>query len=150
MSAWDISHALTTLYHPYTHEPAVLTEYLKCKLQVQCAKHQSHSHPAQVELNVSLECNNGLGTIPTGLLCGLSCMSNEYGSKGSEALDLPGLSDYFPLEQLEVFKWVLESTRAATASSGEEALRLAGDLVTEGSGGRTGLLNPGMMLVLMS
>ena len=77
-------------------------------------------------------------------------MSNEYGSKGSEALDLPGLSDYFQLEQLEVFKWVSESTRAATASPGEEALRLAGELVTEGSGGRTGLSYPGMMLVLMS
>ena len=36
--AWDISHTLTTLYHPYAHEPSALTEYLKCKLQVQCAK----------------------------------------------------------------------------------------------------------------
>ena len=55
--AWDISHALTTLYHPYTHEPLALTEYLKRKLQVQRAKRRSHSHPAQVEQNVPLEHN---------------------------------------------------------------------------------------------
>ena len=77
-------------------------------------------------------------------------MSNEYGLKGSEASDLPGLSDNFPLEQLEAFEWVSESARAATASPGEEALRPAGELVAEGSGGRTGLLNPGMMAVLIS
>ena len=53
----DISHALATLYHPYTHEPAALTEYLKHKLQVQCAKCQSHSHIAQVKQDVPLEHN---------------------------------------------------------------------------------------------
>ena len=93
---------------------------------------------------------DGLGTVPTGLSSGLSCMSNEYGSKGSEASDLPGLSDDFSLEWLEAFEWVSESTRAATASPWEEVLRLAGELVAEGSGGRTGLLNPGMMAVLIS
>ena len=77
-------------------------------------------------------------------------MSNEYGSKGSEASDLPGLSDDFPLERLEAFKWVSESARAATASPGEEALGPARELVAEGSGGTTGLLNPGMMVVLIS
>ena len=54
---WDISHAFMTLYHTYAHEPTALTEYLKCKLQVQCAKQQSHSHSTQVELNVLLEHN---------------------------------------------------------------------------------------------
>ena len=55
--ACDISHTLATLYHPYAHEPLALTEYLKRKLQVQHAKRRSHSHPAQVEPNVPLECN---------------------------------------------------------------------------------------------
>ena len=77
-------------------------------------------------------------------------MSNEYGSMGSEASDLPGLSNDFPLERLEAFECVSESARAATASPGEEALRQARELVAEGSGGRTGLLNPGMMVVLIS
>ena len=56
--AWDISHALATLYHPYAHEPVALTEYLKHKLRVQHAKRQSHSHPAHVKQNVPLERNN--------------------------------------------------------------------------------------------
>ena len=57
MYAWDISHALTTLYHPYAHKPSALTEYLKHKLQVQHAKCQSCNHPAHVEWNVPLEHN---------------------------------------------------------------------------------------------
>ena len=52
--AWNISHALATLYHPYANEPAALTEYLKRKLQVQRAKHRSHSHPAHIEQSVPL------------------------------------------------------------------------------------------------
>ena len=36
-------------------------EYLKCKLQVQCAKHRSRSHPAHVEQNIPLERNNSTG-----------------------------------------------------------------------------------------
>ena len=55
--AWDISHALATLYHPYAQSPSALTEYLKRKLQVQRAKRRSRSHPAQVEPNVPLERN---------------------------------------------------------------------------------------------
>ena len=55
--AWEISHALATLYHPYAQSPSALTEYLKRKLQVQCAKRRSRSHPAQVEQNVPLERN---------------------------------------------------------------------------------------------
>ena len=42
---------------------------------------------------------------------------------GSEASDLPGLSNDFPLERLEAFEWVSESARAASASPGEEVLR---------------------------
>ena len=56
--AWDTSHALATLYHPYAHEPSALTEYLKQKLQEKHAKWQSHSHPTQVESNILPECNN--------------------------------------------------------------------------------------------
>ena len=65
--AWDISHALTTLYHPYAHDPSALTEYLKRKLQVQHAKRRSRSHPAQVEQNVPLErnINSDLHTLAT-------------------------------------------------------------------------------------
>ena len=90
------------------------------------------------------------GTVPTRLSSELSCMSNEYGLKGSEASDLPGSSDNFPLEWLAAFEWVSESARAATASPGEEVHGLARELVAEGRGGRTGLLNPGMMVVLIS
>ena len=54
---WDISHALTTLYHLYAHKPTALTEYLKRKLQVQHAKHRSHSHSAHIKQNVPLERN---------------------------------------------------------------------------------------------
>ena len=61
--AWDISHALATLYHPYTTNPSALTEYLKRKLQVQRAKRRSRSHPAQVEPNVPLE-RNTIGENP--------------------------------------------------------------------------------------
>ena len=65
--AWDISHALATLYHPYTQSPTALTEYLKRKLQVQRAKRRSHSHPAQVEPNTPLErnINSDLHTLAT-------------------------------------------------------------------------------------
>ena len=65
--AWDISHTLATLYHPYAHKPVALTEYLKCKLQVQCAKRWSCSHPAQVEPSVPLEhnINSDLPTLAT-------------------------------------------------------------------------------------
>ena len=52
-----ISHTLATLYHPYANEPSALTEYLKRKLQVQCAKRRSHSHPAHIEQNIPLERN---------------------------------------------------------------------------------------------
>ena len=52
--AWDISHTLTTMYHPYCHSPGALTEYLKDKLCCQWAKRLSHSLPAQVEPNVLL------------------------------------------------------------------------------------------------
>ena len=65
--AWDISHTLATLYHPYAHEPAALTEYLKRKLQVQRAKHRSRSHLAHIEQNVPLEhnINSDLTTLAT-------------------------------------------------------------------------------------
>ena len=46
------------MYHPYTHEPSALTEYLKQKLRLQHAKCLSHSHLAQVEQSVPLECNS--------------------------------------------------------------------------------------------
>ena len=59
---WDISHALITTYHPYTHEPSALTKYLKQKLRAQHAKWLSHSHLAQVKPSVPLERNNG--TVP--------------------------------------------------------------------------------------
>ena len=55
--AWDSSHTLITTYHPYAHKPSALTKYLKQKLHLQCAKHLSHSHLAQVEQNVPLERN---------------------------------------------------------------------------------------------
>ena len=65
--AWDISHTLAALYHPYAHKPAALTEYPKRKLQVQRAKHQSCSHPAHVEWNVPLgrNINSDLHTLAT-------------------------------------------------------------------------------------
>ena len=65
--AWDISHALATLYHPYTTNPSALTEYLKRKLQVQRAKRRSRSHTAQVEPDVPLErnINSDLHTLAT-------------------------------------------------------------------------------------
>ena len=56
--AWDISHALATMYHPYCHSPGALTEYLKEKLRQQRAKHLSCSISAQVEQNIPLECNS--------------------------------------------------------------------------------------------
>ena len=55
---WDISHTLTTLYHPYAHKLSALTEYLKQKLHQQHAKHLSHSHPIQVGQNVQLQHNS--------------------------------------------------------------------------------------------
>ena len=58
MYAWDISHALVTTYHPYCHSPSALTEYLRQKLRAQLAKQLGRSLPAQVELNVPLECNS--------------------------------------------------------------------------------------------
>ena len=57
LDAWDISHALTNMYHPYCHSPSALTKYLKAKLHSQRAKHLSRSLPAQVEQNIPLECN---------------------------------------------------------------------------------------------
>ena len=45
------------MYHPYCHNLSALTEYLKQQLRSQHAKHLSHSLPAQVEQNVSLEHN---------------------------------------------------------------------------------------------
>ena len=67
MYAWDISHALATLYHPYAHEPSALTEYLERKLQVQRAKCQSRSHPAHIKQNIPLEhnINSDLHTLAT-------------------------------------------------------------------------------------
>ena len=55
--AWDISHTLVTTYHPYSHSPSALTEYLKQKLCQQQAKRLSHSHPALVKPDIPLECN---------------------------------------------------------------------------------------------
>ena len=63
--AWDISHALATLYHPYTNNPSALTEYLKRKLRVQRAKRRSRSHPTQVEPNIPLERNIGYPWLAT-------------------------------------------------------------------------------------
>ena len=57
MYAWDISHALVTMYHPYCHSPSALTEYLKQKLRLQRAKRLGRSLPALVEPSVQLECN---------------------------------------------------------------------------------------------
>ena len=45
------------MYHPYTHEPSALTEYLKQKLHLQRAKHLSRSHLAQVKQSVPLKRN---------------------------------------------------------------------------------------------
>ena len=56
--AWDISHALVTTYHPYSHSPSELTEYLKRKLHSQRAKRLGRSPPTQVESNVQLERNS--------------------------------------------------------------------------------------------
>ena len=55
--AWDISHALVTMYHPYCHSPSALTEYLKQRLRHQRAKCLGRSPSAQVEQNVTLERN---------------------------------------------------------------------------------------------
>ena len=55
--AWEISHALVTMYHPYCHNPSALTEYLKQKLRRQRAKCLGRSLPAQVEQNIPLERN---------------------------------------------------------------------------------------------
>ena len=55
--AWDISHALVTTYHPYSHSPSALTEYLKQKLHSQRAKRLGRSLPAQVEPNIQPERN---------------------------------------------------------------------------------------------
>ena len=43
--AWDISHTLVTLYHPYHTDASALTEYLKGKLRNQCAKRLGRSLP---------------------------------------------------------------------------------------------------------
>ena len=56
--AWDISHALVTMYHPYCHSPSALTEYLKKRLRLQRAKRLGRSPPAQVEPSVQLERNS--------------------------------------------------------------------------------------------
>ena len=45
------------MYHPYSHSPSALTEYLKQKLCHQWAKHLGHSLPAQVKQNIPLERN---------------------------------------------------------------------------------------------
>ena len=55
--AWDISHALVTMYHLYCHSLGALTEYLKQKLCFQRAKRLGRSLPAQVEPSVQLEHN---------------------------------------------------------------------------------------------
>ena len=55
--AWEISHALDTMYHPYCHSPSALTEYLKGKLCLQRAKRLGRSPSAHVEPNVPLERN---------------------------------------------------------------------------------------------
>ena len=47
----------STTYHPYAQSPSALTEYLKQKLRLQCTKHLSRGHPAQVEQSIPLECN---------------------------------------------------------------------------------------------
>ena len=65
--AWDISHALITMYHPYCHSPSALTEYLKQKLCHQRAKCLGRSLSAQVEQNVPLERN----TVPAWVQRGL-------------------------------------------------------------------------------
>ena len=49
------------MYHPYSHSPSALTEYLKQKLRSQRAKRLGHSLPAQVEPNVQPERNNTHG-----------------------------------------------------------------------------------------
>ena len=55
--AWDISHALVIMYHPYCHSPGALTEYLKQKLHHQRAKRPGRSLPAQVKQNIPLKRN---------------------------------------------------------------------------------------------
>ena len=47
-----------TTYHPYTHSPSALTEYLRHKLHSQRAKHLSCSLTVQAKQNIPLECNN--------------------------------------------------------------------------------------------
>ena len=76
--AWDISHALITLYHPYAHEPSALTEYLKQKLRVQQAKHRGHSHLTQVKSSIPLEHNTAhtshcLQPLDVGVFSPLQC-----------------------------------------------------------------------------
>ena len=55
--AWDISHTLTNMYHPYCHSPSALTKYLKAKLRAQHAKHLSRSLTTPVEQNIPLKHN---------------------------------------------------------------------------------------------
>ena len=45
------------MYHPYSHNPSALTEYLKQKLRLQRAKQLGRSLPAQVEPSVQPERN---------------------------------------------------------------------------------------------
>ena len=47
-----------TMYHPYTHSPSALTEYLRHKLHSQQAKRLSCSLMVQAEQNIPLEHNN--------------------------------------------------------------------------------------------
>ena len=47
----------STTYHPYTQSPSALTEYLRQKLHLQCAKCLSRSHPAQVKQSIPLKHN---------------------------------------------------------------------------------------------
>ena len=47
-------------YHPYTHSPSALTEYLRWKLRQQWAKRLSCSHSTQVEQDVPIK-HNTLG-----------------------------------------------------------------------------------------
>ena len=47
------------MYHPYSHSPSALTEYLKHRLRLQRAKRLGRSPTAQVEPTVQLERNTG-------------------------------------------------------------------------------------------
>ena len=87
--AWDISHALVIMYHPYYHSPNALTEYLKQKLRHQRAKRLGRSLSAQVKQNIPLECNNLVVAVPGVCRIRFLLVADDFGyvclDKGKES-----------------------------------------------------------------